>query len=215
MGSSSKGEESSVRAKAIEAEEKALQEILQSRQEEMGVAQQARERMAGLMTSTLDHMTLRAARLHGDRAVYQKELDYSCSPLLGSAWLGVVEERMAAWQDSHTHTHTHNKKVTSGMTMSEFKTTPPTSRPLTKAVLLGASPPGTALSEVVGVAVYRSRVPVDLSSCLQQCPQLRTITLTKSGVETLVLPGGGDSPHLTELNMPVCEPSNDCQVAYF
>ena len=185
----------------LAVEEKALQELQQTRRKEMAVAQLARERMTSIFSA--QEISFMADR-ERQRTSYQKELEHSSSPLLATAWVGIVEERMAWWKAKHSPkrepcSHRKYHQPTPDY-HPKPKTTPPTSCPLTGAQLLAASPKGTHLDDVVEVVVYRSRSPVDLS-CLHQCPKLWSITLNHCGIETLTSIKG--CPQLTQINMLV------------
>ena len=71
-------------------------------------------------------------------------------------------------------------------------------QPISKAHLLAASRRGTKLEEVAQVMLYRTKHPVDLSS-LQQCPNLRTLTLSHCDLEALTGLSAQHCPHLIEL----------------
>lgn len=186
---------------ALVAEERALQEVVKSRVEELAVAQQARERMSTIFGE--DEIRIIAERQRA-RASYRKELEHSASPLLPKAWLGIIEDRLETWKENRS---SWKKKSQQGGDRSSqdyrvAKSMLVDCRPLTRAQLLAASIKGTSLEEVVEVVVYRSRHAVDLSS-LQQCPKLRTTTLVKCGLETVTGLLQEHCPRLIELNLPV------------
>lgn len=135
---------------------------------------------------------------------YKKELEHAASPLLGTAWLGLVQDRMESWKDNHSPRKLHKQPLLPEVTRNASKTTPPTSGvPLTRVQLLGASPQGVRLEEVVQVEVHRTREPVDIR-CLGQCAHLKKATLESCGVEALMGSSLLPCPLLTELNVPVC-----------
>lgn len=180
------------------AEQKALQDLVRCREEEQAVAQLARERMASIFTAA---EIASIAEKERRRESYGREIAHTSSPLLPTAWLGVIEERLTLWKATHSpcpvRPTARPHPPLGGGTLSHPEQ--PTAQGLTKAQLLAASPKGTQLEQVLEVVVYKSRQPVALNS-LEQCPQVRTITLTKCGVETLV---GLEKrcPHLMQINM--------------
>ena len=181
----------------LAAEEKALQDVVRSREEEIAVAQLARERMSTIFSE--DEIKLMAERQR-KRGSYQKELEHAAMPLLPRACLGIVEDRFAHWKASCVASKKAKrfvKKLTVDKQVAEEIQT--NYRPLTTAQLLAASVKGTTLEQVDQVAVYGSRHPVDLSS-LQKCPGLRTATLVQCGLESLA---GLVAPNLWELQVPV------------
>ena len=181
------------------AEEKALHQVVKGRREELAVAQLARERMSAIFSA--EEITMMAERQRA-RASYQKELEHASSPLLPKAWLGIIQDRLEDWKATHKPTL---KKQRSEPTSQDYqvKSKSEGSQPLTPAQLLAGSRQGTGLEEVVQVVVYRNRHAVQLDS-LRQCPNLRTATLVKCGLEIVTPINPTHCPHLTELGMPVC-----------
>lgn len=182
----------------LAAEAKALQEVVRSREEELAVAQLARERMSSIFS---EEEIRNMAERQRKRASYQLELDHASSPLLPMAWLGLVEDRLIRWKANHTPRRKEHHADDKQSSENVSKAVPGTC-PLSKAQMLAASQKGTPLEQVVQVVVYRSRKPVDLN-CLQQCPKLRTATLVKCGLETLARLQETAAPILVELNVPV------------
>ena len=206
-GREDEGEDAAV-DEAVAAEAKALQEVVRSREEEKAVAQLARERMSAIFSAEEIQLIAERQRKRGS---YQKELESACSPLLPVAWLGLVEERLEWWKQKHAQKNKRGLKKqpaedSSAPMEAEQAPSPAVCghQSLSKAQLLAASRRGSKLEDVVQVVLYRSRHSPDLSS-LQQCPKLRTITLSKCGLE--VLTGLEHCPLLTEINAPVCTQS--------
>lgn len=195
---------SSGEMQAIVAEEKALQEVVKSRVEELAVAQQARERMSTIFG--VEEIKMMAERQRA-RTTYRNELEHAASPLLPKAWLGLIEDRLARWKESHISwkkmSHPPSPKIaTSPQDYRTGKATHGKHQPLTKGQLLAASSKGTALEDVVQVVVYRSRHVIELSS-LQQCPKLRSVTFVGCGLESVTDIVQDCCPQLMELNLPV------------
>ena len=189
---------------SLAAEEKALQELVRSREEELAVAQLARERMSTIFSAEEIQQMAERQRKRGS---YLQELESACSPLLPAVWLGLVEERLNEWKQSHAHKITPTPRRTAAeqrqmVAESQLASTGSGKQPLSKAQLLAASRRGTGLDEVAQVVLYRSRQALDLSS-LQQCPNLRTITLSKCGLDVLMGISAHHCPRLVELSAPV------------
>ncbi len=200
-------EEVSVEEAGVAAEAKALQEVVRSREEELAVAQLARERMSAIFSA--EEIQLMAERQR-KRGSYQLELESACSPLLPVAWLGLVEERMDWWKNTRTtsrtlkhrpaeqsHSHSPMENQPAGPTKGSGR------QPISKAQMLAASRRGCKLKEVVQVVLYRTRHLLDLSS-LQHCPNLRTLTLSNCGLEVMTGLPAQDCPLLVELTAQVC-----------
>lgn len=184
---------------SLAAEEKALQEVVRSREEEIAVAQLARERMSTIFSE--DEIKIMAERQR-KRSSYQKELEYAATPLLPRALVGLVEDRLTHWKANYTSRK--NKTLRRQQTSENqcAKATPCDSCPLSTAQLLAASSKGSSLEEVEQVIVYGCRHAVDLSS-LKQCSHLRSATLVKCGLDSLAGLQGSTAPNLVELNVPV------------
>lgn len=181
------------------AEEKALQEVVRSREEEMAVAQLARERMSTIFSA--DEIRLMAEQQR-KRSTYRKELEHAATPLSTRALLGLVEDRLLHWRANYASKPLRKLFPCEKQVLDYPRSSPPKSRPLSRAQLLAASPKGTSLEEVEQVVLYGCRHPLQLAS-LAQCPQLKTASLVKCGLESLV--GLQQSaPLLKELNVPVC-----------
>lgn len=185
----------------LRTEERALEEVMRSREEEVAIAQLARERMASIFTT--EEIT-RMAERKKNRATYQKELECAASPLLPAAWVGVIEERLAWWKANHTprkegNVYTPRRRPRqSPLTDHQRPRSKP--HPLTRAELLAASQLGTSLEDVVHVVLYSCCHSVDLKS-LQLCPSVKAVTLVDCGVE--VLSGLQGSPSILQLNLKV------------
>ena len=197
--SSSSGE-----MRELVAEEKALQEVVRSRVEELAVAQLARERMSTIFGE--EEIKMMAERQRA-RTTYHNELEHAASPLLPKAWLGLIEDRVDRWKESHTSWKKKSRPAAQRADRSpqDYRTGKASHaecQPLTKGQLLAASNKGTALEDVVQVVVYQSRYVIDLSS-LQQCPKLRSATLVRCGLESVTNRIQNYCPQLMELNLPV------------
>lgn len=210
-GKESKEEEKSIEGRRdgednlLEAETVSMLALARARSVEIKEAQQARQRMDA-MCSTRELVDL--AKEGRNRPTYIAELEHVSKPLPGPTLLGLLHDRMTNWQQMQCR-----KKQLEGDHMQRRVDNPfretgqprlapvAGSHPLTQAQLLGASPKGTELGEVVQVMVYGSRQPLSLSS-LEACPQLRSVSMTKCGLKALA--GLQGCPLLTEIHMPVC-----------
>lgn len=188
----------------IEAETVSMQALAHARSVEMIEAKEARQRMDALCST---HELLDLAREGRNRPGYVAELEHASKPLPGPALLGLVHERMVYWQEAQKKRkqldnkhRRHRKDIPCEDTSKSILTAVAGSRLLTPAQLLGASPKGTELGDIVQVMVYGSRHPVALS-CLEVCPRLRSASMTKCGLKALA--GLRGCPLLTELHMPV------------
>lgn len=181
------------------AEEKALHKVVKGRREELAVAQLARERMSAIFSA--EEITMMAERQRA-RTSYQKELEHASSPLLPKAWLGIIQDRLEDWKAKHKP---KSKKQRPEQASPDYQTKSKSEndQPLSHTQLLAASIQGTALEEVVQVVVYSNRHTVQLDT-LRQCPNLRTATLVKCGLEIVTPMDPTYCPHLAELGMPVC-----------
>lgn len=197
------GEEEEVRdAELLDAETLSVQALAHARGIQMMEAQHARQRMDAMCSM---HELLGLAREGRDRPTYFTELEHSSKPLPGPAVLGLVHDRMTHWQETRCKRkkvdHTRLRKDTcSEHTVQPSPAPVAGSCTLTRAQLLGASPKATELSEVVEVLVQGSRKPVALN-CLEVCPQLRTLSMSRCGLKTLA--GLDGCPLLVEILVPV------------
>ena len=143
-----------------------------------------------------------------DKQTYIAELEQACKPLPGLTLLGMVHDKMRHWQETHCKRKQEQVSPTHIRTNSCSKcTSQHISGPigechvLTREELVGASPEGTVLSEVVKVVVTGARQPVALQ-CLDACPQLRTVRMSRCGLK--VLAGLPRCPLLVEIIVHVC-----------
>ena len=168
---------------------------MRSREEELAVAQLARERMSTIFS--VEEVQLMAERQR-KRGSYQLELESACSPLLPVAWLGLVEERLDWWKQKHTLSKKRSQRrqpADQGPDCHTAATAGSGGQLISTAQLLAAE-------EVVQVVLYRSRRPLDLTS-LQHCPNLRTLSLSKCGLEVLAGLPSQHCPLLMELSAQV------------
>ena len=97
------------------------------------------------------------------------------------------------------------RSVSLSSTESQFHST---TKSLSDAQLLAASPRGTKLEKVACVMLYKSRGEVNIPDIGRRCPRVATLSLTKCGamrmMETEGKNGGGVWEELVELNLQVC-----------
>ena len=114
---------------------------------------------------------------------------------------------------SHPNPSTLSSKTSSTNTLRSVSLSPTksqslsTSRSLSDAQLLAASPRGTRLEEVACVMLYRSRGDVNIPDIGRRCPHVSTLSLTKCGAMRMVDKEGEELgrvwEELMELNLQV------------
>lgn len=115
---------------------------------------------------------------------------------------------------SHPNPSSLSSKASSTNTLHSASLSPTksqshsTSRSLSDAQLLAASPRGTRLEEVACIMLYRSRGDVNIPDIERRCPRVSTLSLTKCGAMRMVDKEreevGGVWKELMELNLQVC-----------